>query len=148
MRRLYADFVSGPGAVGLLFLRLVAGTAMVYHGLDKIKAPFNWMHGAPVPGFLQALAALSEFGGGLALIVGLLTPLATLGIASTMFVAMLSQFTNAVKPTYFVKPPDPKLPGDAYESAAIYFVIAILLMLIGPGVLSLDAQLFGKNRRK
>ena len=147
MRRLYADFVSGPGAVGLLFLRLVAGAALVLHGLPKIQHPFNWMHGAPVPGFLQALAALSEFGGGLALIVGLLTPLATLGIASTMFVAILSHLTNAIKPTYFVKA-NPKLPGDAYESAAIYFIIAVLLMLIGPGVLSLDAQLFGKNRRK
>ena len=36
---------------------------------------------------LHALAALSEFGGGLAYILGLLTPLAALGILSTMTVA-------------------------------------------------------------
>jgi len=43
---------------------------------------------ASVPGFLQGLAALSEFGGGLALIAGLLTPLAAFGIACTMVVAV------------------------------------------------------------
>ena len=63
---------------------------MTMHGWSKIQNPFGWMQGAPVPGFLQALAALSEFGGGLALIVGLLTPFACLGIMSTMFVACLT----------------------------------------------------------
>ena len=37
-----------------------------------------------VPPILQALAAWSEFGGGLALILGVLTPLAALSIAGTM----------------------------------------------------------------
>jgi len=43
---------------------------------------------APIPAFLQALAALAEFGGGMALIVGLLTRLASLGIATNMIVAL------------------------------------------------------------
>lgn len=145
MRRLYADFVSGPGAVGLLILRLVVGVAMVIHGLPKIQNPFGWMRGAPVPGFLQALAALSEFGGGLALIVGLLTPIAAFGIVCTMGVALI--MAHGADP--FItnnKRGQPYQPSK--ESAAIYLSIALMLMLIGPGMLSLDAQLFGKNRRK
>ena len=118
---------------------------MALHGWPKIQKPFGWM-GPDVPGFLQALAALSEFGGGLALIFGLLTPLACLGIMSTMFVAILMHLTNDVTPTYFVKP-GPKVPGDAYESALGYFSMALAIFLTGPGKLSLDAALFKSFRK-
>jgi|GEM_PF-5430478 len=84
MRHLYAPFVEERGAVGLLLLRLVFGAALVLHGFPKIQHPTNWMGaGAPVPGFFQFLAAFSEFFGGLAVIIGLLTPIAAFGIAAT-----------------------------------------------------------------
>jgi putative oxidoreductase len=69
--------------------RLVFGTGIAFHGWSKIQNPFGWMGpDAPVPGTLQALAALSEFGGGIALILGLLTPLAMLGLVCTMLTAI------------------------------------------------------------
>ena len=37
MGRLYPEFLGGPRAVALLFLRLVAGTAFVLHGWPKIQ---------------------------------------------------------------------------------------------------------------
>src|SRR5262245_46559334 len=87
---LFRPVVTGAGAVGLLVIRLVAGAAFATHGWGKIQSPFGWMPPeAPVPGILQGLAALSEFGGGLAWIVGLLTPLASFGILCTMSVAAL-----------------------------------------------------------
>ena len=71
--------------IGLLLLRLVVGLAFMMHGWGKIQDPFNWMGPqAPTPGILQALAALSEFGGGLAWILGAVVPLASLGIFCTM----------------------------------------------------------------
>src|SRR5438876_1563329 len=92
MHRLFPTFVTGRGAIGLLLVRLVTGAAFMFHGWYKIQSPggpFGWMGAeAPVPGFLQGLAVLAEFGGGLALIVGLLTPLAAFGIACTMVVAL------------------------------------------------------------
>jgi putative oxidoreductase len=49
------------------------GTAFLFHGWSKIQNPFGWMGPQScMPGILLALAALSEFGGGLALIVGFL----------------------------------------------------------------------------
>src|SRR5438067_3184096 len=36
MSRFLPPYVAGPGAVGLLVLRLVAGTAMMFHGWPKI----------------------------------------------------------------------------------------------------------------
>ena len=60
----YGEFVGGRGAVGLLVLRIVAGLGFMFHGWGKIQNPFGWMGpDAFAPGFLQALAALSEFAG-------------------------------------------------------------------------------------
>jgi putative oxidoreductase len=150
MKAFFDNFITGRAAVGLLFLRLVVGLAMVLHGLPKIQKPFSWMDrpgaASPVPDALQALAAVSEFGGGLALMAGLLTPLACFGIMSTMFVAILSHLQRATpkEPQFFVKPPGAE--GGSYETAALFFVVALALFLTGPGILSLDAQLFGRNR--
>ncbi len=131
-----------PAQIALLLLRLVAGLAFMLHGWGKIQNPFGWMgpDGFASP-FFQALAALSEFGGGLAWILGLLTPFAAAGIASTMAVAFsMHAFLRG----------DPFVAlggGPAYELAAVYFSIALLLMALGPGRFSLDRVLFGRRRR-
>jgi putative oxidoreductase len=124
--------------LALLILRVVAGLAFMLHGWGKIQNPFGWMGpDAFAPGIFQALAALSEFGGGLAWILGLLTPLASLGIASTMAVAFW--FHAIVRGDPFVS----MTGGPSFELAAVYFCIAVLLIAIGPGRASLDCRLFG-----
>jgi putative oxidoreductase len=126
--------------VALLAIRVVSGLAFMLHGWSKIQNPFGWMGpDALAPGFFQALAALSEFGGGLAWILGLLTPLASLGIASTMTVAFW--FHAVLRGDPFVA----KGGGAAYELAAVYLCIALLLLALGPGRLSLDRALFGQR---
>jgi len=130
--------VSTVGDIGLLLMRIVGGAAFMIHGWGKIQNPFGWMGAeASVPGFLQALAALSEFGGGLAWILGLLTPLACLGIASTMAVAAYMHAFTWGDP--FVA----KGGGGSYELALVYFCVAALLFALGPGRLSLDRVIFG-----
>lgn len=121
--------------VGLLLLRLVAGLAFMFHGWSKIQNPFGWMGPeAPTPGILQALAALSEFGGGLAWILGALVPLASLGMFFTMAFAV---FFHAVMQG------DPFVGqgGPSYELALLYLVISVLFMTVGPGLYSVDAWL-------
>lgn len=114
-------------SAALLALRLIVGIAFITHGAGKIVNPFGWMGpDAPVPGFFQALAALSEFGGGIALIFGLLTPLASLGLISTMVVAVL---VHVGKGDGFV---------GGYELASVYLIAAIALLLAGPGRFSVD----------
>ena len=124
-------------SVALLVLRLITGLAFMLHGWPKIQNAFNWMGpDAPIPGIFQALAAFSEFGGGLAWILGLLTPLASLGILFTMAVAT---YTHVSRGDAFVG------RGASYELALVYLGIALLFILAGPGKFSLDAKLFGKK---
>jgi putative oxidoreductase len=144
IRLIYPEFVRGRGAVGLLLIRATTGAAFILHGWPKIQNATGWMGDAPVPGFLQALAAASEFGGGIALILGLLTPLASLGIAGTMVGAL--GMAHLPKGHPFVGPPT--LPsGESAEASAVYLAIAVGLLLVGPGMLSLDGLLFGSARR-
>jgi putative oxidoreductase len=139
MNWIFPPFVRGRGAVGLLAVRLVTGVAFILHGWPKIQTPMAWMGAeAPVPGVLQAAAAVAEFGGGIALIVGLFTPLASLALVITMAVAMAVHI-SAGDP--FVR----STLGPAYELAAVYFAISLMLLLVGPGILSLDAALFSKR---
>jgi putative oxidoreductase len=89
---------------------------------------------APVPGILQALAALSGFGGGIALVIGLLTQLAALGIACTMLYAIF--LVHLAQGDPFVSQ-----GGSSYELAAVYLAIMAVLLLRGAGAYSLDAWL-------
>jgi len=148
--RSYAD---GLPAVGLLFLRIFTGYAMAMHGMEKMSSPFHWMDGmaqkipgfVPPPGILQALGAAGEFFGGLGLMFGLLTPIAALGVMSTMFVAYLFHM-GLPGPHWMIETNQTPEKADKYGDVASFFVSALTLFLTGPGLLSIDAFLFGRKR--
>lgn len=140
MKWIYPDFVCGRGAVGILALRLVIEAAFIMHGWPKIQDPMHWLDKMPEapPGPLQAAAAVAEFGGGIALLLGALMPLFALLIAGTMAFALFKVHIPAGHP--FVA------AGEAsYELAAVYLAAMILFLLVGPGTLSVDALLFGRK---
>src|SRR5262249_3664682 len=138
MSRLFPPFIGGRGAVGLLVLRLVAGAAFILHGWGKIQNPFHWMDFMHVPSIFQALGALAEFGGGIAWILGLLTPIASLRILCNMVVALALVHLPHGDPFVAAGP-----GKSSFEPALGYLAVALTLLLVGPGSISLDAQLFG-----
>ena len=142
LKRLVQPVPQPALASAVLFaLRLVVGTAFIIHGWQKVQTPFSWMGPqSSVPGLFQFLAALSEFSGGIAWIIGLLTPLAALGIGCTMTVAV---YLHAI----VLHDPFVNLTGGrSFELASAYLCIAVLLLVLGPGRFSLDAKVFGERR--
>lgn len=133
--------LSRGASTALLFLRLVVGIAFIFHGWGKIQAPFGWMGAdAPVPGFLQLLAAVAEFGGGIALVLGLLTALASTGLFVTMLVAVY--FHAVIRGDPFVSS-----GGSSYELALVYLSVSALFISVGAGQWAADYKLFGPRAK-
>jgi putative oxidoreductase len=133
--------LSARASAGLLVLRVVAGIAFIMHGWGKIQHPTTWAGPEPMyPAFLLFLAAFSEFAGGIGWLLGLLTPLASFGIACVMAFAV--QLHAFVMHDAFI----PDAPGKgAWELPAIYFCVAVLFALVGPGRFSADRCVFGQK---
>ena len=135
--------VSSPSQqqLGIAVIRIVTGIVMVAHGGQKlfvygfagVTGAFTQM-GVPLPGVTGPFVALLEFFGGLALIVGLLTRLAALGLAFNMLGAILLVHLAA---GFF-------LP-TGYEFALILFATCLGIVLAGPGTLSVDAALAARR---
>lgn len=139
---LFGHFPGGRLGLGLLFLRVVAGAGMLQHGWGKIQSPFGWMGpDSTMPGILQAAAALAEFGGGICWVLGLLTPVASVMIGGTMAVAV--HFHAVILGDVHVA----SGPGQgSFEPALLYFAVAVLFLLAGPGWFSADRFVFGRNK--
>ena len=122
---------------GLAVLRVIIGIVFIAHGgqklfvvgLDGVTTGFAGM-GIPLPGLTAPLVALTEFLGGLALVAGLLTRLAAVGLAITMLGATVMVHLAA---GFF-------LP-NGYEFSFALMGAAIALALTGAGAYSLDALL-------
>lgn len=133
--------------IALLVLRVMIGVVFIAHGAQKLFGAFGGsgldktagaMTGFGLePGMLFAvLAGTTEFGGGLLLLVGLLTPLAGLAVSGVMVVAIaVSSGANG-----FIS-----MSGMGYEYNLVLIAIAVALVIAGPGRLSLD-HLFGRGR--
>jgi putative oxidoreductase len=126
--------------LAVLLMRVVCGIAFIIHGSVKIGHPFNWMgEHSGYAGIFQCLAAIAEFCGGMALILGFLTRIAAFGICCTMAVALYVLYFKMGVPFVDLK------GGMSYELPAMLFVISFFLMIAGPGRFSVDSLLF---RRK
>ena len=120
--------------IGLAILRIVAGLVFIAHGgqklfvfgLDGVTAGFTQM-GIPLAAISAPLVALVEFFGGIALVLGLLTRLAAVGLAVTMLGAI---FFVHLAAGFF-------LPNGS-EFALILLAAAVSLALTGAGEFSLD----------
>ncbi|MGE3802954.1 MAG: DoxX family protein [Candidatus Kapaibacterium sp.] len=124
----------------ILLLRLWLGSMMIYHGWGKVFGNIDKFTegvakmGFPMPEFFAWSAALSEFGGGLLLIFGLFTRPAAMFVGITMIVAG------------FVRHLDD--PFGKKELSLTYLVLALVILIAGPGKAALDRLLFNRSATK
>jgi len=129
-------------AFGLLILRVVVGLILAGHGAQKL---FGWWGGPGMEGWTQMVAklrirpaqpwawvaALAEFGGGILLALGFLSPLGNLAIAGSMLVAIAT--VHLPRGFWITK--------GGYEFNLALLAAVAALALTGPGAYSLDAAL-------
>jgi putative oxidoreductase len=117
--------------------RLVLGAIMLAHGWGKViprGSLYNFAHVVSrlgLPYWLGYVAAFTEFFGGIALILGLLTPIVSVAVAFEMAVAILKVHLHH------------GLTGpQGYEFPLGLFALSLLLLADGPGYFALDRVVF------
>lgn len=128
-------------SVLLLLARVAAGAVLFQHGWMKVrggawKQSSQWIGSMGVPAFLAPLVMALEVVGGVFLILGLLVPIVGLLFLLQMAGIMLMK-KNKMKATLLPK----QQGGLSYEIDYVYMIIALLLVAVGAGSLSLDAAL-------
>lgn len=121
--------------------RVVLGAIMLAHGWSKViprRSLYNFAHTVAhmgLPYWLGYVAAFTEFFGGIVLILGLLIPVASVGVAIEMAVAILKVHLRH------------GLTGpQGYEFPLSVLAVALFLLADGPGYLALDRIVFRGGR--
>jgi len=130
-------FLARYGDFGLLFLRIGIGIMYLYHGYPKVMGgPEKWeklgtamqfVGVSAMPVFWGFMAAMSEFGGAILLIIGFFFRPACIFLAITMAVAASMHLGK----------------GDGLQVASHAIENGILfigLLVIGPGRFSVDKK--------
>ncbi|HVH30367.1 MAG TPA: DoxX family protein [bacterium] len=124
-----------------LVLRVAVGLLVAGHGAQKV---FGWFGGHGMAGFRGWLhsigfrpavlwswmGAIVELGGGVLLVLGLLSPLGSIAISSSMLTAIARVHWPKVWAT-----------ENGFELPLTYLVVALTVAATGPGAYSLDAVL-------
>ncbi len=125
-------------SLSLLVIRLALGTIFIAHGAQKVFGAFGGPGIAGVTGMVTALGfhpplvwsyalALTEFLGGIGILLGLLTRLAGIGIIVVMSVAI----ATVHGPSGFFLP-------KGFEFNIALIAMALSLVISGAGMFSLD----------
>ncbi len=125
----------------LLVLRCGIGAVMLAHGLNhiygggKIAGTAGWFESLGMrPGKVHAwLASLSEVAGGIALVLGLLTPLGGAAVVGVMLVAIV---TNHRGNGFFIF-----RPGEGWEYVMTLTIVGFAIATVGAGEWSVDHAL-------
>jgi putative oxidoreductase len=121
---------------GYTVLRVTVGIIMMAHGLTKLHDLNAWFGqvqslGIVAPKFLGTLSVAAEFGGGLGLVLGLLTPLCAAAVLANMLVAIIKVHAGHGL----------MMQHGGFEYPLVLAAAAFHFALRGGGPLSIDGML-------
>jgi len=123
--------------VALLALRLVLATIMIAHGSQKIFGGMprfqSMVSGIGFPAWMAYLSAAAEFGGGILVLLGVLTRCAALAITIDLLIAIVKVHAKSGL----------RGPGG-FEFPLAVVAIAFALIFFGPGPISVDTIFSGR----
>jgi uncharacterized membrane protein YphA (DoxX/SURF4 family) len=127
VQRMFSTFPGGSPGFGLLLLRAAIGFTLLAQGVAYFMGwhDLRWM--TCILGFMAVA-------GGVLLLVGYLTPLAS-SVAALISVGGGLSWLQAPSPNLF----------DARLAAAFATTVAVAIVCLGPGAFSIDARLFGRR---
>jgi putative oxidoreductase len=118
VQRLFSMFPNGWPGSALLLLRLVSGTILIHDGLARLLQAPQW----------ESITRSSlAIGAGMLLVVGLWTPIAGL------LVVLVEVWTALSK-------------ADSLRICIVLATLGAALVMLGPGLRSLDARLYGRKQ--
>jgi len=119
-----------------LFLRVWVGANFVAHGYPKLskskQQTLQWTKSLGVPVVATYLAIILEFFGGLSLIIGFIVPVVGLFITLEMISIIFLKK---------MKMKAPYMGQNSYEIDITYLMLAIALIVLGAGAISVDSFL-------
>jgi putative oxidoreductase len=128
----------------LIILRVVLGIVFLAHGSQKLLGWFGgfgfsgtmgfFTHQLGIPAPLALLAIVTEFFGGLGLIIGFLSRIAAVGIAIEMVVVI---FMIHARFGFFMNWTGQQ-KGEGYEYHLLTIAMALAILIRGSGALSVD----------
>ena len=134
----------------LTLVRLALGVTFFMHGAQKMLGWFGgygfhatmgtFTHYLGIPAPLAFLAICAEFFGGLGLLVGLLSRVAALGIMVNMLVAIAT--VHHVNGFFMNWTGQQK--GEGFEFHILAIALAIIVLVKGSGVVSIDRAIAGE----
>jgi putative oxidoreductase len=141
VRKLYDLFVRVASNVQSPFLAIIRvywGWQIAQNGWGKLHnlarvTEFFASLGLPAPGPTATFVASFEFVGGILLAVGLLSRIAALGLVIDMTTAYITADREAF--LSFFSDPNKFAAADPF----IFFFIGLLILIFGPGKISVDA---------
>ena len=104
------------------------------HGYPKLKSSeqsASWMKSMGIPGKSAVLAGMLEFFGGIFLIVGLIVP-AVGALLAIQFASIILIKKSKMGAQYV------SVGKASYEIDTLYLLLAVILIVLGAGALSID----------
>jgi len=127
LQRIFSTFPGGSPGLGLLLLRIMVGGTAATLGTQYFS---DTIDRTPIIWTLAVILIL----GGTSIVIGFLTPFASLAVGLCVFGITISWF------------PAPPLNGLGMRFLAFVVVTtAVGIALLGPGAFSLDGYLFGRR---